>query len=986
MSPSGVVSVRGILIAWLFACSLATAQAQGTPLGLSWADTPDARFVFIDSLGFLTKHSVQTFTNSLAWQKQRFGWTPSERITLLLKDGADYGNAHAQVAPHTRLIFDVAPESHAFEANTGSEQFYTTMNHELVHLATGDVASSQDRAWRSFFGGKVTPAAENPETMLYNYLTVPRFVAPRWLLEGEAVFMETWMNGGIGRAQGGYDEMVFRAMVRDHAQFHDPLSLVSRGVLDDFQVGANAYLYGTRFLTWLAYAYSPDQVAAWIRRDEGSKRYYSDQFEQVFGLPLDDAWKKWIAFEREFQQRNLQEVRRFPITQHKALVDRAVGSMSRVYLDEKRGVLYAGFRIPGVVDYIGGLNLADGTMTHLADIKRAMLYRVTSFAFDPSTGTAFYTNNNLTHRDLMAVDVRTGRETLLLEGERIGEIVLDPKDKSLLGVRHSRGLASLVRIPYPYTDWEKVYDFPYGIIPTDLDISADGRLLSASVGELSGKQFVRVWELQKVLAGDLTPIDEFQFGQSFPESFVFSKDGKYLYGSSYYTGVSNIFRCELATGDIEAVSNAEVGYFRPIPLDDGRLLALTYTGQGFVPVTFDPQPLKDVSAIKFLGAETVAKHPELKGWQVPPPSKVDADKLITATGAFEPLKDVKLDDAYPVLQGYKDSVGLGYHFNFADPLGFAKAGLTVAVTPDRKLPGDEWTHVELKGEYLNWHALFSHNRSDFYDLFGPTKRARRGNVYGVGYEDSLIYDPPRLLNVKYDVKLRTGMDTLPEAQNVASPFTRLLEGEASLKYTDVRKSLGAVDDEKGTTWALTADATRVQGRTIPQAVGEGALGFQFGQSHSSLWLRGAAGAVQGDRLNPVANFYFGGFGNNYVDFREVKRFREYGSMPGFEIDEIGAQRFAKVTGELNLPPILFGSMGVPVFYANWLRSTVFASALLADPGGPAPRERYTSVGGQLDLHFSVLHWNELMLSVGYAQGFRGGRRRGSEWMLSLKVM
>ena len=87
-----------------------------------------------------------------------------------------------------------------------------------------------------------TLQAQNPESLLYAYLTIPRFTAPRWYIEGSAVFMETWMGGGVGRAQGGYDEMVFRAMVRDDAYFYDPLGLVSRGTRVDFQVGANAYL------------------------------------------------------------------------------------------------------------------------------------------------------------------------------------------------------------------------------------------------------------------------------------------------------------------------------------------------------------------------------------------------------------------------------------------------------------------------------------------------------------------------------------------------------------------------------------------------------------------------------------------------------------------------------------------------------------------------------------------------------------------------
>ena len=113
---------------------------------------------------------------------------------------------------------------------------------------------------------------------------------------------------------------------------------------------------------------------------------------------------------------------------------------------------------------------------------------------------------------------------------------------------------------------------------------------------------------------------------------MFSRDGRYLYGSSYYTGVSNIFRYEVATGEVEAVSNAETGFFRPVPLADGRLLVLTYTGEGFVPAIIDPRPLKDVSAITFLGAELAEKYPVVTTWQVPPPSTVDDEKVITGKG------------------------------------------------------------------------------------------------------------------------------------------------------------------------------------------------------------------------------------------------------------------------------------------------------------------------------------------------------------------
>ena len=230
---------------------------------------------------------MRTFTNSLAWQRQYLGWEPSEPTTVLLQDFSDYGNTFAFIAPRGKLVVEVSPLYRAFETNPASERMYSTMNHELIHVVQGDIASEEERRWRRFFLGKVRAQPQNPETLLYSYLTVPRFTAPRWYLEGGAVFFETWMGGGLGRAQAGYDEMVFRAMVRDDAHFYDPLGLASRGSRVDFQTGVNAYLYGTRFFTWLAYAYSPEKVVAWLRRDEGSERYWSDQFNQVFGLPLE---------------------------------------------------------------------------------------------------------------------------------------------------------------------------------------------------------------------------------------------------------------------------------------------------------------------------------------------------------------------------------------------------------------------------------------------------------------------------------------------------------------------------------------------------------------------------------------------------------------------------------------------------------------------------------------------------------------------------
>ena len=978
--------MRGVWLCTVFALMAASAAAEESSLGMSYVRTPDLQLIYFDSLRYLEPHTIRTFSNSLAWQRRTFGWVPSQPTTVLLKDLSDFGDVAAIVAPRSLLIFDVAPLSRAFETFPTSERMYTLMNHEMVHIATGDGATEQDRRWRRLFRGKVAASPENPESLLYTYLTVPRFTSPRWYSEGAAVFLETWMAGGLGRAQGGYDEMVFRAMVRDDAHFFDPLGLVARGTRIDFQYGSNAYLYGTRFFTWLAYTYSPDQVIVWLKRDEGSRRDYADQFRAVFGLTVDKAWSDWVAFEHEFQRRNLVRVREQPITPQHNLVARPVGSTSRAFFDEATGTLYAGFRYPGVVEHVGAIDTRSGAVRRLADIRRAILYRVSSLAYDPGSGTIFFTNNNATLRDLMAVDVHTGKQRMLLHGARIGEIAFNPVDRSLLGVRHQNGLAILVRIAYPYDRTEDLHTFGYEDVPTDLDISPDGRLLSASMSEVSSEQFVRVWEIDKLRQGDLAPLSEFRFGQSIPESFVFSRDGRYLYGSSYYTGVSNIYRYEVATGEIEAVTNAETGFFRPVPLSDGRLIVFSYTGQGFVPAIIEPAPVKDLSAITFLGAQVARKYPVVTTWQVPPASTVDEQELITERGAYEPLRQLGVKNAYPVLQGYKKSAGIGYHVNIQDPVSFASIGLTAAYTPDSRLPADERGHLEATYRYLNWHAELAWNRSDFYDLFGPTIRSRKGFAAKAGYDYSLIYEEPRRLDLKLDVAYYDGIDALPGYQNVASHATHFVAGQAGLHFTHLRRSIGAVDDEQGLAWEAVVSASDVHGNLIPQLRGKLDLGFALPVPHSSLWLRSAAGAARGEPADPFANFYFGGFGNNYVDNGSVKRYREYDSLPGFAINEIGGRSFAREMVELNLPPFVFESVGKPGLYLTWLRPSIFATGFWTDPQHSDRRVDYQNAGAQLDMQFKILHWYDMTLSAGYAAGLRGGHRGGDEWMISLKIL
>ena len=955
-------------------------------IDLTTLETNNLSLLYFDPVQtYLTPYIGRAFENALEFHKRKFNWTPWDRTTLLLKDFGDYGNAGARSTPNNAILLDVAPLSVSMETFTPGERFFTMTNHEIAHVATMDVWNRQDARWRKIFGGKVMPIQEHPESIIYNYLTNPRNNVPRWYLEGSAVFFETWMAGGLGRAQGAYDEMVFRAKVRDGDKFYSPLGLESEGTAVDFQVGVNDYLYGTRFFSYLALNYGPELTLDWLRRGEGSAGFYATHFRRVFGKRLDDAWDDWIAFEKDFQRANLAKLSQYPLTEPVPISSKGLGSISRGYVDGKTNRLIAAFRFPGTIGFIGALDLASGRLRKLQEIKGMMLYKVTSLTFDEAARTVYYTEDNYAFRDLIAVDVDTGAKRMLLRDARIGDMAVNPADKSIWGIRHQNGFATIVRVPVPYAGFNQIHTFKFGEVPFDLDISPNGKLISASFGEINGSQSVRVWDLEVMQSGaGAEQVARLDLPPSTPEGFVFTPDGKALVGTAYYTGVSNVFRFDIATQKYDVVTNASTGFFRPMVQPDGSLIVYDYAGTGLRPVRIWPQVRDDLGTVNFLGSKLIAARPELKEWGVGSPAKVPLDQLITDRGKYRPTQRMKLAAIYPIIQGYQKQLSPGYYIHFEDPLQFHQLSGTLSLSPFGKMRTRDRLHAELEYKTLSWQLRYRHNGADFYDLLGPVERSRRGDVFSAAYNKTIVYDPPRQLDLFGSAAAYFGLERLPSAQNVASP-KNILSLEAGAKYTNTRKSLGSVDHEKGIAWRTLANLDLAQGELFPKISAGLDYGVPLPVANMSAWIYAHGGAAWGGRLHPLASFYFGSFRNNYIDNRPEKRYREMESFPGFQIDEISARRFGKLTGELNLPPIRFAELGTPLLYMSSIRPAVFAGGM-ATRDSEGARHRYLNLGTQLDLNFTIALRLPMVLSVGAAAGWADGEYRKTELLASLKIM
>jgi hypothetical protein len=785
---------------------------------------------------------------------------------------------------------------------------------------------------------------------------------------------------------------MFRTLVRDSGTIYDVVGLESEGTTIDFQVGVNSYLYGTRFMSYLALRYGNDSLLAWVNRTEDSRANFATQFHHVYGRSLEAEWARWITWERDWQHANLAAIRRHPTTTFRTLTPRTLGSVSRAWYDSTTRGIYVGIRYPGQVAHLATIDVASGEIRNLTEVMGASGFSVTSLVFDPATRTLFYTTDNADWRNLAAYDLRTGTTTILQHDARIGDLAFNPVDRSLWGVRHDNGFSTVVRIPPPYREWNQVHTLPYGRDLFDLDISPDGKSLIASMSEVSGKQKLVLMDIAGLRAGDAAPDELYDFGDWSPSNFVYSADGRFLFGSSYYSGVSNIFRYDLTTRQMDALSNTETGFFKPVPVSRDSVVVFRYSGRGFVPSMIANQVPDSVSAIRFLGNEIAEHRPEVQEWMPPPDSSINADSITRSAHRYSSLAEFRLNSAYPVVEGYEDAAGNtgvagGMRMNFSDRVGATALDLTASYSPGQGFSSYERLHARAVLHYWNWKVSAALNRADFYDLFGPTKLSRRGASVAVQYKNNIFTDGPRSLAYTLQVAGYTGLQTVPEYQGVSASFSKLASSYADLSYGSLRRSLGAIEDELGTTAEFEARGNYVNNAFYPRLNLDVSRGVLLPLDHSSLWLRASAGtALSGARTEPFANFFFGGFGNNWVDYRDSRQFRETQAFPGMDINAVGGRNYGRAQAEWVLPPLRFRHVGIPSFYFRWASLSFFGTGLMTDVDLASARRRLASAGAQLDVRTITLSHLESTFSLGFAQAAERGGRPHNAWMFSFKIM
>ena len=616
-------------------------------------ESENFKIIYRDSHSHLVNHLLSSAENSLIQLRKIFNYQPSEKIIINTYDVSDYGFGATTTLPENYIRIEIEPLEPGYEVVPYSERFQWLLSHELVHIVVNDMASNFEASLRSVFG-KVNPDKVQPLTVFYSLITNHNRYTPRWYQEAIAVFIETWFSGGYGRILGSFDEMYFRSMVNDNRNFPSESEIGTFTSHKSIFLENILYLYGTRFVAHLSDKYGTKKVFDWfsLQPDEFYPGLES-KFEEIFGLDFSDAWDEFVSDETSFQTSNLSLLKKYPLTETKALTEKPFGWVTQTTLDKKNNFLIFGYHRSGELAEIQKFDLNKNESTNIVTLPSPSLIQVASVAYDESYRQIFFTtNNNQLYRDIWMYDLNTNKEKLLFRDMRVGTLTISQTTHELWGIQHLSGKAIMVRSKYPYTELQSLSVFSVGDEFQDLSINPKGNLLAATMHRSDGKQFIFISDITGLEKGKQFSFKTITSNGS-PENPSWSIDGNYLYWNAYTNGVSNIYRYDLQSEEIIPISNTIIGLFRPVEVSKDSMVAMEFSLEGFTPVKFAIKKSEKLPAINYFGQRILDKAPELYELNLKPANEVIDKNSFSEEESFSSLSDISVRTFIPIVSGFQ---------------------------------------------------------------------------------------------------------------------------------------------------------------------------------------------------------------------------------------------------------------------------------------------------------------------------------------------
>jgi Tol biopolymer transport system component len=518
-----------------------------------------------------------------------YNYEPPKKLHVVVADFDDTANGGAYYYTDKMVLWAPSMDLelrgiHYWYANVFAHEF-THMVHLQVSRKTSQLFPGLYLQWTGYESEK----REDVLTGFPNVLTssnVPFNIIPPWFAEGiaqsqaiDTLFYDFWDSSR---------DMLLRERILSgqELRYEQLLDFTNKSSHE----AETIYNTGFAFVQYIIKNYGKEKLYEITKE---MSRISSFTFEQAIkrstGKEAEDLYAEFIQYMKNKYTASTAKISE-KITEGHDISDSAMVNSYPKYSPDGKYLAFLSTKDNGEATYYRrNLYLKDLKTDSIKMIAPAVLF--SSYSWAPDSKTIYFSRLDSysiygnQYMDIFYYDLEKKKEEKLTKGLRAADPAVSPDGKKIAYVASIDGTRNLYiydiekdssRIITKYSDGSQFY------MPS---WNKDGSKILADKSMTSyGRDIVLVDFL-----GNETEIISDEFDNKDP---VFSKDNRYIFFSSDRTGIYNIYKKDLTSGEIIPVTNVRGGAFSPEP-SDSTIAYINYNGirKNVYSVNNDPEIL-----------------------------------------------------------------------------------------------------------------------------------------------------------------------------------------------------------------------------------------------------------------------------------------------------------------------------------------------------------------------------------------------------------
>lgn len=599
----------------LFAISISYSQTRYNHPELEWRTFETAHFKihYHEGAHWTASRAAEIAEAIYGPVTSYYDYEPDSKTHLILKDTDDISNGAAYYYDNKIEIW-ATPLDFLLRGN--HDWLRDVITHEFTHIVSLQKSMKFTRTVPAFYLQCIDYEEEKREDVIYGYprvicsYPIPGVVMPMWLAEGMAQYM-------FPETKNDFWDSHRDMLLRDRVLHNGVLSLKEMGSFGKRGIGNElVYNHGYAFAIYLTERFGVDvhpKLAEVLSSPMQSS--VNTALKKVTGISGEMIHTEWETHLKH-DYSNLT----------KNIIDNTV--TGEVILDAGTTQIYPQWSGDSLIYYLSneGRDYFSQTALYVYNLstgeRKLLKYGVSSkVEISPNNDYLYYSRKSKPDKhgsvyyDIYKLNLQTNKEEEVTKWRRAYNPSLSPDGEKIVFVTGEDGTSNLILLDLTTMGETALTDFDDGIQIFSSHWSPDGEEIAFDYLIDHGRN-ISIYDLK---TKSIYCFDNNKYDTRNP---YFSPDGEWLYFASDETGIYNIYRQSLTTGERELVTNVLGGAFMPSLNSKGELVYSLFDDSSFkISLLSEVEPVETEKAVYSNYVDTIPGLMEVSELNHPEPEK-----------------------------------------------------------------------------------------------------------------------------------------------------------------------------------------------------------------------------------------------------------------------------------------------------------------------------------------------------------------------------